>query len=145
MSNVNLADIATPMKNYGSHLDNVTSGFHDGLFRYWQSRDFFHTAITGRLEDGKFCAQMPKLNFFFNSRDKFILSNKDLISEVEFFTTVKEEEVSLLKCYLRFSGELTFDYPVSEEIFDTEYDRNIEIAVFNKILTSAYENKLISA
>lgn len=143
MNIVTISDISTPLKNYGSILDGYTSNFHERLFIYWKDRDFFHVAITGRLEEGKFCATMPKLKFFFTSRDKLVLHGKDLISEVEFLTIVNKEEVSLLKCYLGLSNDLRFESPASDVVYNTE-DENYRSEVFTKILTSAYDKKLIS-
>ncbi|WP_313411786.1 hypothetical protein [Atlantibacter hermannii] len=143
MNNVTISDISTPLKNYGSFLDSYTSNFHDSLFQYLEDRDFLHVALTGKLEEGKFCATMPKLKFFFNSRDKFVLYGRDLISEVEFFTVVNKEEVSLLKCYLGLSHDLRFESPTSDVIYNTE-DENYRSEVFTQILTSAYNKKLIS-
>ncbi|MBI0281505.1 hypothetical protein I6G84_00080 [Cronobacter sakazakii] len=93
MNIVTLADISTPLKNYGHHLDNVTTAFHESLFSYLEVRDFFHIAITGKIEQGRFCATMPKLQFSFASRNKFIIDDKNLISVVEFFTLVNKEEI----------------------------------------------------
>ncbi|MBI0283447.1 hypothetical protein I6G84_10425 [Cronobacter sakazakii] len=63
-------------ENYGHHLDNVTTAFHESLFSYLEVRDFFHIAITGKIEQGRFCATMPKLQFSFASRNKFIIDDK---------------------------------------------------------------------
>ncbi|ELY2519491.1 hypothetical protein SMB58_004091 [Cronobacter sakazakii] len=144
MNIVTLADISTPLKNYGYHLDNVTTAFHESLFSYLEVRDFFHIAITGKIEQGSFCATMPKLQFSFASRNKFIIYDKNLISVVEFFALVNKEEISILKCYLRFDGDLTFESPTSDVVFNTA-DSNLQSEVFNRILSSAYEKELISA
>lgn len=147
MTIITLGDIATPLKSFGEHLDNVTKDFHDGLFNYWKERDFFHSAITTNLDNnGCICAAIPKFNFNFLSKNRFVFFGKDILSEIEFFTKLEEDEkqISLLKCYLRFSGELTFDSPDSPDVFDTDYDRNIESTVFGRVLSSAYDKKLIS-
>lgn len=145
MKKITLSDITTPLRSYGEKLKNVTNNFQDSLFKYWKEREFLHIAISlTQSDDGKIQGDIPSLSFRFMSRNRFVLADKTLYSEIEFFTIVEDEAISLLKCYLNFNGELTFHSVTSDQLFNTEYDRNVEPTVINEIVSAAYEKKLIS-
>lgn len=147
MSINSVGDITTPIANYSDYLESTAIQFHEKLERYWRSRDFLHKAFHVSLDENKsVIIAIPKLQFTCMSRNRLVFFNKSLLNEITFFIKDQkgEDEVALLKCYMSFEGGFNFHHPEDSELLNYLNDGNVEALVYQKLVTSASDKKIIS-
>lgn len=147
MSINSLGDITSPIANYSDYLERTAIQFHERLERYWLTRDFLHKAFHVSLDENKHVTiSIPKLQFTCMSRNRLVFFEKSLLNEITFFVMDRkgEDEVTLLKCYMSYEGGFSFHHPEDSELLDYLNDGNVESLVFQKLITSASDKKIIS-
>lgn len=146
MNAKNLAGLSNMFDKYSQDIELYSQSFHDNLLSYWKNHDALHHFFTvSQDENGNIAGTISKLNFSFITHNRFVISPDELLSEVNFITNTDNKEISLLKCYIHYTKEFTFETASSEELFDIEYDDVIERRIFNEVIKSAYDKELISA
>lgn len=145
MSQIQIGDINSSIKNFGTYLDNEIENFKNGMVEYWNAKDSLrHCLEISTTEEKSLFFSIPKLKFSCHTKERFVFFGKTLIAEIEFFFTQKDEDIVVLRCFITSSGILTFDAPDSEEIHDTSYDQNLELKVVNRLVSFASTSGLIS-
>ncbi|MDU1573257.1 MAG: hypothetical protein E6868_08400 [Pantoea sp.] len=147
MSINSVGDITSPIANYSDYLENTAFQFHERLERYWLNRDFLHKAFHASLDENNFVKiSIPKLNFICLSRNRLVFFEKSLLNEITFFVKdgKGDDEVTLLKCYMHYEGGFNFHHPEDSEPLNYLNDDNIEALVYQKLITSASDKKIIS-
>ncbi|TPD93619.1 hypothetical protein FJP68_14625 [Pantoea vagans] len=142
-----LGDITSPIANYSDYLERTAIQFHEKLERYWLSRDFLHKAFHVSLDENKSVKiAIPKLQFTCMSRNRLVFFEKSLLNEITFFVKNDrgDDEVMLLKCYMGFEGGFKFHHPEDTELLNYLNDGNVEALVYQKLITSASDKKIIS-
>lgn len=147
MSINSVGDITSPIANYSDYLERTAIQFHERLERYWLSRDFLHKAFHVSLDENNLVKiAIPKLQFTCMSRNRLVFFEKSLLNEITFFVKRNndEDEVIVLKCYMQFEGGFNFHHPQDSEQLDYLNDSNVEALVYQKLVTSASDKKIIS-
>jgi len=147
MSINSVGDITSPIANYGDYLERTALQFHERLEKYWLDRDFLHKAFHVSLDESNLVTiAIPKLQFNCMSRNRLVFFEKSLLNEITFFVKNinDEDEVILLKCYMHYEGGFNFNHPEDEQQLNYLNDGNIEALIYQKLVASASEKKIIS-
>ncbi|WP_313098711.1 hypothetical protein [Atlantibacter hermannii] len=139
-----IGDVSSHVKNFGEQLKKDAEGLMQSLKKHWDSRDFLHHFINVSEKGSGLRIEMTEFDFFCETKTRFVFSERELMCEIAFFTIKDEKELRLFNCYLQPGGELTIDSPQSEHSFSIYYARNLEAALFDKVIQSASSLKLIS-
>ncbi|YCI31079.1 hypothetical protein M1E08_09730 [Erwinia sp. PK3-005] len=146
MSEKTIGRIGSLLTNYSERLHSHTAMFHDNIVRYWNSHRDIHSFLEIKSdEDGNITGELRDFNFYFLTTNRLVLSEDEILSEVNFYTEVDGKRLSILKCFIHYTREFTFDTAMSDDLLDIDYDDSIERKVLNRLISAAYEKKLISA
>ncbi|WHQ74634.1 hypothetical protein [Pantoea sp. Lij88] len=147
MSINSVSDITSPIANYGDYLERTAIEFHEKIERYWLSRDFLHKAFHVSIDESKsVIIAIPKMQFTCMSRNRLVFFEKSLLTEITFFVKNKkgDDEITLLKCYMGFEGGFNFHHPEDSEQLNYLNDDNVVTLLYQKLITSASDKKIIS-
>ncbi|GEM_PF-4735736 len=134
------------LRNHSELLERYTSMFHENIAKYWKGHDDIHSLIEVKLDEkGNIAGIMKDFKFYFSTSNRLVMGDDEIFSEVKFHTEVEGKQLTLMKCFIHYTREFSFDSVYSEDLLDIDYDDSIERKILNKLATAAFDKKIISA
>ena len=134
------------LRNHSESLERYTSMFHENIAKYWKGHDDIHSLMEIKKdENGNIAGVLKHFNFYFSTTNRFVMGEDEIFSEVKFHTEVDGKQQTIMKCFIHYTREFTFDSVLSEDLLDIDYDDSVERKILNKLVTAAFEKKIISA
>lgn len=144
MSIKTIADLSTPLNTYTDHLQRCSNELYDRLVSYYDGDTGLKRCSQVNLDgEGNLSINIPAVKFYCLSRQRLVFIEKKLVSEVEFFISDKNDEISVLKCFLDFDGGLKFDDQEGETL-DFYNDPYLPSKILGRLFSAASNKKIIS-